>query len=97
MDASFDAAPRTRVMTIDRELEICRAIQRQARRIALRMQLRRPLFEIQYFLVKRRLAALKVRRYFVRNFLNAIFYAKVHGRKFRALLLETLGLSPRRV
>jgi hypothetical protein len=85
MHALLNPAPWALIMAVDNDLHIRRAIRRAANRIAFRMKLRRPLFEIKYFLIKRRLAVLKMRRYVVRNVLNAVFYANIHGARLLRL------------
>ena len=72
-------------MAFDRDLHVRRAIWHEAYRISLRSQLRRPLLEAKYLLVKATLAALKARRDFIRYRLNMVFYARVHARRLSRL------------
>lgn len=57
----------TLIITPDRDLEIRKALLREASRIAFRARLRQPLFEIKYLALKARYAFLKLRRDFLRS------------------------------
>lgn len=58
----FDPATRTLVVRPEADLVICKTLRREARRIAFRLRLRQPLFEIRYLLLKLRYASLRLRR-----------------------------------
>jgi hypothetical protein len=69
----FDPATRTLIVRPEADLIICKALRREARRIAFRLRLRQPLFEIQYLTLKVRYAILRLRCYLARNAPKFIF------------------------
>ena len=76
----FDPTTGALIITPDRDLKIRKALRREARRIAFGLRLRKPLFEIKYFVLKARYAFLKLRRNVARD------AAKLISRRHRRLL-----------
>src|SRR5260221_7531977 len=72
----FTVDPATGALIISPELDliICKTLRREARRIAFRLRLRQPLFEINYLALKVRYTSLRLLGNLSRRFPKFIFY-----------------------